>query len=293
MFSAFFGHYLLNKGVVSSTELSKVLDAQKEIRLKLGVLAINSNYMTVEQVEEVHELQASMDRRFGEIATMKGYITDEQVGDLLTQQKSEHLILAQALIDDGIMDMAKFQEEIELYKLAHGLNDEQFEAIKKGDVDVVMTAFLAFEKTGMSDFYIDFVTLFVKNIIRFVDTNVYIDRVEKVDSIMYNHFFKQSIKGKQDIFTGYSADTPALLDIASKHAEEEFEELGEYPLDSANEFINLTNGLFVVNMSNDGVEMELTVQEHITNASISTEKPMYRIPIHIPSGTIYLHVGEA
>lgn len=293
MFSAFFGHYLLNKGVVSSEELNKVLNAQKQIRLKLGVLAVNSEYMTVAQVEEVHELQATLDRRFGEIATMKGYITDEQVGDLLTQQKSEHLILAQALIDDGIMDMTTFKEEVELYKLAHGLNDEQFEAIKKGDVDVVMTAFLAFEKTGMSKFYIDFVTLFVKNIIRFVDTNVYIDRVEKVDSIMYNHFFKQHIKGQHDMFTGYSAETAALLEIASKHAEEEFSELGEYPLDSANEFLNLTNGLFVVNMSNEGSEMELTVQEHIANASIATKEPMYRIPIHITSGTIYLHVGEA
>jgi len=292
MFSAFFGHYLLNKGVVSSVELSKVLSAQKKVRLKLGVLAINSNYMTAEQVEEVHELQASMDRRFGEIATMKGYITDAQVGDLLTQQKSEHLLLAQALIDDGIMDMKSFHNEIELYKLAHDLNDEQFEAIKKGDVDIVMTAFLAFEKTGMSKFYIDFVTLFVKNIIRFVDTNVYIDRVEKVDSIMYNHFFKQNIKGKNDIFTGYSADTKALLDIASKHAEEEFSELGDYPLDSANEFLNLTNGLFIVNMSNDGTEMALTIQEYLENASISIKKSMYRIPIHITSGTIYLHVGE-
>lgn len=293
MFSAFFGNYLLNKGVVTSQELSKVLDNQKQIRLKLGVLAINSGYMSVEQVEEVHELQASMDRRFGEIATMKGYITDEQVGDLLTQQKSEHLILAQALIDDGIMDMTTFQEEIELYKLAHGLNDDQFEAIKKGDVDVVMTAFLAFEKTGMSKFYIDFVTLFVKNIIRFVDTNVYVNRVEKVDSIAYKHFFKQDIKGKETMFTGYSADTNALLDIASKHAEEEFSELDEYPLDSANEFLNLTNGLFIVNMSDEGEEMELTVQEHITNASLSVKEVMYRIPINIPSGTIYLHVGQS
>lgn len=292
MFSAFFGNYLLNKGVVSREELNKVLNDQKEIRLKLGVLAINSNYMTVEQVEEVHELQASMDRRFGEIATIKGYITDKQVGDLLAQQKSEHLILAQALIDAGIMTMTTFQEEIELYKLAHGLNDEQFEAIKKGDVDVVMTAFLAFEKNEMSKFYIDFVTLFVKNIIRFVNTNVSIDRVEKVDSIIYTHFFKQNIKGKSDIFTGYSADTNALLDIASKHADEEFSQLDEYPLDSANEFLNLTNGLFVVNMSNEGNEMDLTVQEHITNMSLSVKSSMYRIPIHIPTGTIYLHVGQ-
>lgn len=292
MFSAFFGHYLLNKGIVSKEELNKVFSSQKKIRLQLGVLAINSHYMTATQVEEVHQLQASLDRRFGEIATMKGYLTDEQVVELLHQQKSEHLLLAQALIEDKIMTMASFEEEITLYKVAHGINDEQFEAIKKGDVNVVMTAFLAFEKTGMSQFYIDFVTLFVKNIIRFVDSNVYIDRVEKVDTITYNHFFKQMIMGNTSIFTGYSAQESALLDIASKHAEEEFSELSEYPLDSANEFLNLINGLFLVNMSNKGVEMELTLQEYIHHASISIHKTMYRIPIHITSGTIYLHIGQ-
>jgi hypothetical protein len=293
MFSAFFGHYLLNKGAVSKEELNKVLSAQKKIRLQLGVLAINASYMTAEQVEEVHLLQASLDRRFGEIAIMKGYLNDVQVSNLLTQQKSEHLILAQALIEDKIMDIKTFEKEIVLYKKAHGLDDEQFEAIKKGDVDVVMTAFLAFENSSMSKFYIDFVTIFVKNIIRFVDSNVYIDRVEKVDSIMYEHLFKQDIKGPQKMFTAYAADDEALLDIASKHAEEEFSEIEEYPLDSASEFLNLTNGLFIVNMSNAGTEMELTVQEYIHNASLTPKNPVYRIPVHISSGTIYLHVGEA
>ncbi len=293
MFSAFFGNYLLNKGVVTSEQLNKVFNTQKRTRLKLGVLAINSKFMTAANVNHVHQLQTTLDRRFGEIAIIKGYLTDDQLADLLTKQKSEHLILAQALVDANVMDMVTFEEEINLYKLAYGLDDEQFDAIKNGDIDVVMTAFLAFEKTGMSQFYIDFVTLFVKNIIRFIDSNVYIDRVEKVDRIIYSHLFKQNIKGDKSIFTAYSADDKALLDVASQHAGEIFDKIEEYPLDSACEFLNLTNGLFVVNMSDQGTNMTLTIQDYVSNASITPNNLMYRIPIHISTGTIYLHVGEA
>lgn len=293
MFSAFFGHYLLNKGIVSKDQLAMVLENQKNTRLKLGVLAINSKFMTSSEVDKVHQLQETVDRRFGEIAIMKGYLTDEQLAELLNQQKSEHLILAQTLIDEGIMTMAAFEEEITLYKLAYGLDDDQFEAIKNGDIKVVMTAFLAFEKTGMSEFYIDFVTLFVKNIIRFIDRNVYVDRVEKVDSIIYTHLFTQKISGAAKIFTAYSGDDKAVLDIASQNAGEVFTKFGDYPIDSACEFLNMANGLFIVNQSDEGTDLSLGIQKYVSNASIKPNEPMYRIPIHISTGTIYLHVGVA
>lgn len=293
MFSAFFGNYLLNKGIVTHVELSKVLEEQKNIRLKLGVLAINSGMMTATQVEEVHQLQASMDRRFGEIAISENYLTDNQLVELLEQQKEEYLLLAQALIDEGLMTMKSFEEEVNLYKIEHGISDDQFEAIKNGNVDVVITAFVAFEKTLLSDFYIDFVKVFVKNIIRFVDTHVSIDRVERTDYIEYSHLFQQNIKDNNNtIYIAYSGDDSALIEIASKHAEETFNDLSEYPLDSANEFLNLTNGLFVVNMSNQGKEMDLSIQEYTHNISCPVKGKMYRIPIHISTGTIYLLVGQ-
>jgi len=291
MFSAFFGHYLLNKGIVNSQQLNQVFSRQKKTRLKLGVLAVNSGYMTAKQVESVHQLQETLDRRFGEIAIIKGFLSNEQLGDLLGQQKAEHLILAQALIDQGLMTMEQYQEEIGLYKETYELNDDQFEAIKNGDIHVVMTAFLAFEKNEMSQYYIDFVTLFVKNIIRFIDSNVYVDRVEKVDRMVYPHVFKQVIKGDPSIFTAYSGDDAALLDLASQHAGQVFTEFGEYPLDSACEFLNLNNGLFVVNKTDNGEDMELTIQEYMANTSITLKKTVYRIPIHISAGMIYLHVG--
>jgi hypothetical protein len=292
MFSAFFGHYLLNKGVVTKEELTHVLDRQKNVRLMLGVLAINAGYMNAKQVDEVHYIQNLKDQRFGEIAVSKGYLTNDQLLVLLGQQKAEHLILAQTLIDDGIMTMQTFEQEILLYKIAHGLDDHQFEAIKKGDVDVVMTAFLAFEKTGMSEFYIDFVTLFVKNIIRFIDRNVYIDRVERIDSILEKHLFEQDIIGTETLLTAYSGDDAAILDVASKHAGELLESIDAYAIDSACEFINLTNGLFVVNESDRGNQLSLTIQKYVKNASIPENKKLYRIPIHITQGVLNLYIGH-
>lgn len=292
MFSAFFGNYLLNKGAVTRDELKEVLADLHKTRLKLGVLAVDAGYMNASQVNEVNHLQSTLDRRFGEIAIQKGYLSDHQLVELLSLQKSEHLLLAQGLIDRGILTTDSFATEIMLYKLENGLDDDQFEAIKNGDVHVITTAFVAFEKSYASGFYIDFVSLFVKSLIRFVDTFVQIDRVEKIDRILYTHLFSQHLIGKEKIFTAFSGEESALLAIASKTAGEEMSQMDDYAIDACGEFLNQANGLFVVNLSDQDIEYDLTIQAYTREASINPHHTMYRIPIHMSSGMIYLIIGR-
>ena len=292
MFSAFFGNYLLNKGIVTAQQLSKVLENQKEIRLKLGTLAINDGFMTSNQVETVHDIQGREDRRFGEIAIEKGYITEEQLNSLLKQQQSEHLLLAQALMDENIITMDRFEEELNTYKKEFSLNDEEFEALKNNDVDMIVRAFVAFEDTNLTQIYIDYVSLFLKNMIRFIDPNIRIDRVIKVDNFNAIHMVKQSIKGEQEIFTGIFAEEEPFLSLAGIYAEEKFDEVDDFAKDAAGEFLNLHNGIFVVNLSNDGVEMNLNIQEYVRDVKITTEKNLYQIPIYTSNGVIDILVGE-
>ena len=292
MFSAFFGNYLLNKGVVTRDELKEVLADLSKTRLKLGVLAMDAGYMTSAQVNEINHLQATLDQRFGELALQKGFLTDEQLIELLSLQKSEHLLLAQGLIDRGILTTESFETEIMLYKLENGLDDDQFEAIKNGDVHVITTAFMAFEKSIASGFYIDFVSLFVKSLIRFVDTFVQIDRVEKIDRILYTHLFSQHLLGEEKIFTAFSGEESALLAIASKTAGEVMTEIDDYAIDACGEFLNQANGLFVVNLSDQDIEYDLTIQAYTKEASINPHRTLYRIPIHLSSGMIYLMIGH-
>jgi hypothetical protein len=45
MFAQYFGQFLLNRSIVTASELDQALSAQAETRVKLGVLAINKGYM--------------------------------------------------------------------------------------------------------------------------------------------------------------------------------------------------------------------------------------------------------
>jgi hypothetical protein len=293
MFSAFFGNYLLNKGLVQLEDMKHVLDVMHTKHLKLGVLAINLGYMTAKEVENVHHKQAIMDKYFGEVAIEQGYLTEKQLEKLLSAQKSERLLLAQTLIEEGIMSHESFEEEIRLYKIEYGLNDDQFEAIKSGDVHVIATAFMTFEKkVEAQQFYIDFVTLFVKNLIRFVDTQVSIDRVQRIEELEYEHLISQYLVGEDTFFTAFGGSSEILLDLAEKYAETSFESFDDYAVDSCQEFLNVTTGLFAVNLSDQNIDYTLKPPTYVENALVRPQKTLYRIPVKLSRGTIYLIVGH-
>lgn len=290
MFSTFFGNYLLNKGLVSKENLSKVLQAQKEVRLKLGVLAINSGFMTGEQVQEVNDLQVRQDRRFGDLAIERKYLTSEQLESLLKQQKSEHLLLAQALIDENLMTLSEFEKEIVNYKAAHSLTDEEFDALKNGNVEVIVNAFLDFDGCEHAPIYRDYITLLFKNIIRFIDTDVRIEKAEAIDKTLYPHLFSQKVSGEMQLSTYFAGQVEPFIAFAGKFADETFNELDDYAKDSMGEFLNVHNGLFAVNMSINGIELDLTVQNYEKDKTIQSDH-LFRIPFYFSFGSFDVLIG--
>lgn len=292
MFSAFFGHYLLEKKIVTARQLDKAMNRQEKTRLKLGVLAVGTRLMTAVQAQEVNELQATMDKRFGDIAVEKGYLTADQVQALLSQQAPEHLALAQSLIDTKAMTMARYEKEIENYRKQFGMDDEQFEALKNNDVDLLVHAFLAFEDTDMTDYYSIYTSLFVKNVIRFLDGHICFDRVIKVEQASFDHLVRQNISGDQKIFTALGLSTDTFLKLAGKYADETFDEVGEYPIDAAGEFLNLHNGLYTVNMSDAGLDLKFDIQSYIEAPILNPSAGLYQVPLHTGLGEINLLIGQ-
>ncbi len=294
MFGAFFGNYLLNKGRISREDMQRILEHMHGENLKLGVLAINLNLMTAKEVDNVHNKQAFQNKYFGEVAIKEGYLTEEQLQTLLDAQKSERLILGQAIIDEGILTYEEIEEEIELYKKEYGLSDEQFEAIRDGNIQVVARAFLLLEKEEKSQqFYTEFVTLFVKNLIRFVDRQVSIDRIQRTDTLDYKHMISQYLIGDETFFIGIASSSDrVLLDLAEKYAEATFETFNEYAIDACQEFLNVTTGLFSVNLSEQDMEYVLKPPTYVANAIIRPQTMLYRVPVHLSQGTINLVIGH-
>jgi len=290
MFSVFFGQFLLNEGLIDSEQLNKLLAVSKETRVKLGVLAINSGLMTADNVNQVNTLQGKVDKRFGEIAIDEGYLTEPELDLLLSVQDAEHLKLSQTLVDANILSLEEVEEALNRYKASYGLTDESFDALKDGKARTIIDAYLNFDKDPFEDLYKEYISLFFKNMIRFIDPNLHIDHVETIDHRTYDTIIKQDIIGSKRIYTGFAGTSDNLRKFASRYADEVFNSLDDYAQDALGEFLNLNNGLYLVNLSNYGVELSLQIQSVEKNFTIEANK-VYAIPFHTSFGSVDLLIS--
>jgi len=293
MFSAFFGHYLLNEKIVTTAQLEKALELQESAYLKLGTVAINAGYMTVEQVEEVHGLQLTCDKRFGELAIESDYLSGEQLDLLLNTQKSEHLLLAQCLVDLDILSFDDFDQLLHKYKEAHALTDTALEELKADNVEAIVQQFLQIQDGPNSDFYRDYITLFIKNQVRFINSHVRIGPMTLIQKTTYRHIICQTIfSDSSNYYTALAGEAGPLTSFASIYADEDFDDLGDYPVDAIGEYLNQNNGLFIVNEADEGIELTMNIQRHIESATLKPSLALYDIPLYFASGEIHLILGE-
>lgn len=287
MFSQYFGHYLLNNGLITAQQLKTALDLQKTTHVKFGVIAVDEGLLTSKQVEDIHEKQKQLDKRFGEIAVELGYLSNEQVEIMLSSQKKNHLLLAQAVVDQNYMTIEEFTKALNEYKRVHSLSNEKFEAIKNGDIDAIVDSLVQMNHTEKEG-YAEYVSLFVKNIVRFIDDEVYVEASE-AKNVETEWLVSQEITGEKPLWSAIAADEKVFLEIASVFAEEELTEADELAQASVSEFLNLHNGIFLVNMSNKGTELEMKPQkvDHASAISVPKENGLC-VSVQTSKGTFQL-----
>lgn len=289
MFTQFFGNYLLNKRLVTSWQLTEALELQKSTRLKIGILAINAGFMTAEQVNKVHNAQQTTDKRMGDLAVEMGFLTPEQLDELLNTQKAGHLLLGQALVDKGYMTTKQFEDALTEYKKVNCITDADFTTEQNDKMNAIIGNFYHFNTLKDADVFTDYLMLFFKNLIRFIG-----DDFTPLDAKMCSEYDTgwyagQLIQGKFSAFTALEGDSSAFIGFASRFADDEYTSVDEYVEASVGEFLNLHNGLFTVNVSNDmGMNLEMTPQVVASEKFIKTSNEMICIPICYPFGTIKL-----
>jgi len=287
MFSQYFGNYLLNKGLIDSDRLREAIDLQNSTHLKLGVLAINAGYMDAAQVDEIHEKQKQVDKKFGELAVQMNYLTNIQVEELLSTQKTGSLLLGQALIDKGYMTLEQLQTALEEYKKDYSLDNKQFNALEHDDIETIIETFVKLEESPHRKIYKDYLVLFVKNIVRFLDESPMIGKCLPLEQFSPEWFVRQEIHGDINLATAISADGKTFLHIGNKYAGEQSTWVNELVRSSVAEFLNLHNGIFLVNLSDAGLDVDLKPQTVARDTPLVTG-PGFAVPFHLSSGQFHL-----
>lgn len=288
MFSQYFGNYLLNKKLITIDQYKSIMDIQKNVYVKVGILAVNSGILTASEVEEIHHMQTRMDKRFGELAIEMGYLTENQLSEILSEQQTAHLLLGQALIDKDYMTLSELEVALNDYKKDYSLSDIQLKAIQNGDIDEIVRTYINFDGIGNVKLYKDYISLFTRNIIRFISNDIRIEGFKVSDSYRADYMMIQNILGKPNLISGIDAEETTFLKFASKFAGEELCKIDELAIESFGEFLNLHNGIFTVNESNNGIEYDLTPQRLLKSKVTDKLFEAVGVRVWLPYGVVNL-----
>lgn len=260
MFTQFFGNYLINAGIITTEQLIQALVQINSTKLKLGDLAINKGYMSIEEVEKIHELQKVNDKKMGDLAIGEGYLTAEQVLELLSSQNPQYLALCQALLNNGAIDQNQFKNITKLYKEKFQILEKEEECQIEKLAKLLELFYNLYDFSGLTDEIISkYFILLINNFIRFIgDDFVFISMTREKISLS-DITFSQGIKNKLNINSILTLDEKAAIGFASRFSKQSFSKVDEYVESAISDFLNLHNGMFIVNLSNQyGIELDLT-----------------------------------
>ena len=287
MFFRLFGNYLKDKNLLDENQLDALMQYRKENRVKLGMLAVEQGLMTAEQAEEVNHLQAIQDKRFGEIAIEKSYLTEADMEQLIKKQGNPYYLFLQAVQEKGYLSKNAVTGMRETYRDEKDLTETQMDVIASGTVDEIADILLGAENAHAEGL----IKLAVRNIVRFVSTDIYFERIACVNKLEAAQMASQQITASVPMQLGLVSENGELLELACIYGREEFSELDADAYDAVCEFINCNNGLYARTHSTLCCELELLPPTFETSAVLEGEIYLLTVYVNKKKMTIFVKIG--
>lgn len=287
MYSQLFGSYLLRKNVITTEQLLHAINSSSQAHIKLGTLAIHNGYMVSAEVDEVCYLQTREDKRFGEIAVERGYLTTEQVKEMLSSQIPDYLLLGQCLVDEGAMTTNDLEHYILDYESESELCEMDLNEESNDKVRHLLERFFMIAEIPISNYSIIYIELLFNNLVRFIGEDFTPMTPIPCEEYPLDHCVTQSLRGKINCTARMDMSQETAVSFASRFVGEEFEVYDEYVQAALEDFMNLHNGLFVVNMSNtESMELDLEPPTTEENDLLTLAPASFMIPINYPFGVL-------
>ncbi|SDB04858.1 hypothetical protein SAMN02910298_00068 [Pseudobutyrivibrio sp. YE44] len=292
MYTQFLGNYLLQKGLVTQEQLFDAMARLSQTHIKLGTIAIHEGLMTANEVDECLYVQTREDKRFGEIAVNRGYLTEDQVTELLSKQTPEFLLLGQNLVEDGIFSYEELERVMFDYKSESELYDLSLDVENQEAVEGIISKFFLMAEMPANDLNIMYLELMFNSLIRFIGEDFTPLTPMVLEEFPITFGVSQMISGDHDFETHIDCDRDTSIAFSSRYAKEDFNEFNEYVVAALEDFLNLHNGLFIVNVSNQlSKDIALEPPEVTQDGVISGPNKCVDFPVAYPFGTVHLLVA--
>lgn len=243
-------------------------------------------YMTANEVDNVIISQTHNDCRFGDLAVRED-IWREQVDELVKTQYPDFLLLGQTLVDEGYITNTQLETLIVDYESENELTDLDYSNEKQDDLDRILANFFHTTDVAADEYNASYMRLLFNDLTRFIGDDFTPLCFNPCKEYPVNYCVSQTIHG--DLSAKVYLDMPetTCISFASRYVNEEFTEFDEYVQASLEDFLNLHNGLYNVNISNTlGKELTLEAPEVVSDELIELSSSSYLLQVMYPFGVV-------
>ncbi len=288
MYAQFFGNYLLSKRAVTAEQVIQAMEEQHIRHLKVGTLAIHAGYMSTSQVDDILMRQSqNQGKRFGELAIEAGYLNKEQLESLLHQQIPIYLLIGQRLVENGALTNTQLDNLIISYQQENQLSQLENATLQKENLHTLIRNLFLITYSDIPEYLIKYLSLLFNNLIRFIGEDFMPLNPILCQEYVTNHCYGQIINGEYSLTSYLDIEEDSAIAFASRYVKEDFTTFNEYVRASIEDFLNIHNGLFNVNISNeDSIELLLNPPVNLENTMISSSSNILHLPIIYPFGTL-------
>lgn len=289
MYTQFFGNYLFSTGYVTKEQLLPALLRQPHEVIRISTLALYAGYMSAQEIESVIQIQREKGRKFSELAIAQGFLTQKQVLELINTKAPDFLMLGQTLIDDGAFTYGQFENILTDYRSQHEFLELELNEENKNDIQLLIDSFTIISESAIPIFGKAYLELLFNNFVRYIGNDFTALPVSACQEFATEYCVSQSIQGNYVVNTYLAMDESSAIAFAGRYSNEIFDRYDEYVAASLEDFLNLHNGLFIVNASNErSNELSIGIIEHQDNMILSYgTHPTFLFSVYYPFGMIH------
>ncbi len=292
MFSQLFGAFLLRREALTPEQLMAAFTACEGASLKIGTKALHCGFLASAQLDDLMEQSSQEGRPMEELVVDLGYLNAEQVAQLSGTTVPDYVLLGQVLIEEGLVSstdlqalMVEYQNQTELYELE--LNAENLDSVNR-----LVEQFFTISNIPITPHSILYLQLLFTNLVRHIGDDFKPLVPTQCAEYATSYCVSQSLTGYIHCCTRLDMAPDVATEFASRYAGEDFAPGDEYITASIEDFINLHNGLFVVNTSNEhSIEISLDPPVPEMEQLLFFTENTYVIPLMYSFGRVNLLVS--
>ena len=274
-----FSQYLLNVGVLNTDNIGEMLIKSADAIPQLHIIAIQQHLLSEAQIDELSGLTDG-----AKALEENKMLTDSQIETLKKAVPNRDACIAQAVLDEKIADLKRIDQCFRTY------DDDELHPIRDA-VKEILNKYRGVNP--VEDIYGEYTEMLIGALQRFMHTDAVVMPAYIEPDTDGTHFVSQGMNGQVALAAAIMAKDRVFLDLANRYSDETLTEVDELAQDSLAEFINVLNGLYIVNLSGRGLDMDLDMPRHGQNVSpVASSMITARVVTDFGSFVLYLAEDE-